>query len=152
ILRYRKAGQIMNTPIRRDRACPDASIRRDRACPCPLRVSIAGPIGSGKTLLIHNLSKRLWPAHSLVVATVESLASSLWSSGDPSAQFLQQQGVLPSERIRPIPHLTAFPDLADLPDLELLFIEYGGNDLATAFNPDLVDLTIYVVDIIGRQE
>lgn len=138
----------MNTPI-----CGETDRGKPCSCgPCPLRVSVAGPIGSGKTQLIHNLSKQLWPAHSLAVATVESLASSLWSSGDPSAQILQQQGILPLERIRPIPHLTALPDLADLPSLELLFVEYGGNDLATAFNPDLVDLTIYVVDIIGRQE
>ena len=121
-------------------------------CKQPLRVSIAGPIGSGKTLLINNLSKRLWPTYDLAVATVESLASSLWSSGDPSALFLQQQGILPQERIRAITRLQALPELANLPDLELVFVEYGGNDLATAFNSELVDLTIYVVDLISGKE
>ena len=118
----------------------------------PLRVSIAGPIGSGKTLLIHNLCKRLWPAHSLAVATVESLSSSLWSAGDPSALFLQQQGILPQERIWAIAQFAALPEFVAIPGLELIFVEYGGNDLATAFNPTLIDLTVYIVDLINGKE
>ena len=124
----------------------------DTLCKQPLRVSIAGPIGSGKTLLINSLSKRLWPAYNLAVATVESLASSLWSLGDPSALFLEQQGVLPAERIKAIAQLKALPELENIPGLELIFVEYGGNDLATAFNSELVDLTIYIVDLVGGKE
>ncbi len=121
-------------------------------CKQPLRVSIAGPIGSGKTLLINSLSKRLWPTYNLAVATVESLASSLWSSCDPSAAFLQQQGILPQERIRTISQLSALPELEEIPDLELVFVEYGGNDLTQAFNTALVDVTVYVVDLVSGEE
>ena len=90
-------------------------------CKQPLIVSIAGPIGSGKTLLINSLSKQFWPTYNLAVATVESLASSLWSSCDPSTLFLQQQGILPQERIRSIAQFSALPDLEDIPGLELAF-------------------------------
>ncbi len=137
-------------------------------CKQPLRVSIAGPLGSGKTLLINSLSKRLWPAYNLAVATVESLASSLWSSGDPSALFLQQQGILPQERIRTLADLRALSETGgdrrggacprplslpqEIPGLELVFVEYGGNDLAIAFNTELVDLTVYVVDLVSGKE
>jgi urease accessory protein UreG len=124
----------------------------DTPCKQSLRVSIAGPIGSGKTLLINNLSKRFWPAYNLAVATVESLASSLWSSGDPSALFLQRQGILPQERIKAIAQFKTLPELENIPGLELVFVEYGGNDLATAFNSELVDLTVYVVDLVGGKE
>ncbi|TMC22623.1 MAG: urease accessory protein UreG [Chloroflexi bacterium] len=129
-------------------------------CKQPLRVSIAGPIGSGKTLLINGLSKRLWPTHNLAVATVESLSSSLWSLCDSTdaaglakdVVFLQQQGNLPPERIRSIAKLTAISELTELPGLELVFVEHGGNDLMTAFNAELVDLAIYVVDTVSGKE
>lgn len=127
----------------------------------PFRVSIAGPIGSGKTLLINSLSKRLWPMYNLAVATVESLGSSLWSLGDYSADasglakdvvFLQQQGVLPQEHIKSIARLAAISELEAISGLELVFVEYGGNDLTEAFNAELVDVTIYVVDVSRGEE
>ncbi len=121
-------------------------------CKPPLRVSIAGPIGSGKTQLINGLSKRLWPAYNLAIATVESLASSLWSLCDLSAVRAQQQGMLPQERIRTISQLSALPELEEIPDLELVFVEYGGNDLTQAFNSALVDVTVYVVDLVSGKE
>jgi urease accessory protein UreG len=124
----------------------------DTPCKQSLRVSIAGPIGSGKTLLINSLSKRLWPAYNLAVATVESLASSLWFSGDPSALFLRRQGILPREHVKAIAQLKGLPELENIPGLELVFVEYGGNDLATAFNGELIDLTIYVVDLVSGKE
>ena len=131
------------------------------SCKQPLRVSITGPVGSGKTLLINGLSKWLWPAYNLAVATVENLGSSLWFSCDGSADasglvkdavFLQQQGILPQEHIRSIARLTAISELGEIPDLELVFVEHGGNDLAAAFNAELVDKTVYVVDIASGKE
>jgi urease accessory protein UreG len=130
-------------------------------CQQPFRVSIAGPIGCGKTLLINSLSKRLWPAYNLAVATVESLASSLFSSGDPSALFLQRQGILPPEHIRTIAGLSALsemdggkptPPYQAIPGLELIFVEYAGNDLAQIFNTELVDATVYMVDLVSGKE
>jgi urease accessory protein UreG len=130
-------------------------------CKQPLRVSIAGPIGSGKTLLIHGLSKWLWPAYNLAVATVENLGNSLWSScagpvNTPGltkdAAFLLQQGILPQEHIRSIAQVAAISELGGIPDLELVFVEHGGNDLTAVFNAELVDKTVYVVDIASGKE
>jgi urease accessory protein UreG len=126
-----------------------------------LRVSIAGPIGCGKTWLIHGLSKRLWPTYDLVVAIVESLESRLWDLLDSSADthgqtkdalFLQQQGILPRERIKSIAEPAAIGDLAKSADLELAIIEQGGNDLAKAFDAELTDITIYVIDVVCARE
>lgn len=127
----------------------------------PLRVSITGPIGSGKTLLIHGLSKWLWPAYNLAVATVENWGNSLWSScasavNTPGltkdAAFLLQQEILPSERIRSIAQVAAISELREIPNLELVFVEQGGNDLATVFNTELIDKTVYVMDIASGKE
>ena len=127
----------------------------------PLRVSITGPIGSGKTQLIHGLSKWLWPAYNLAVATVENQGHSLWSSYAGSvntsgltkdAAFLLQQEILPQEHIRSIAQVAAISELGEIPDLELIFMEHGGNDLAAAFNAELVDKTVYVVDIASGKD
>jgi hypothetical protein len=66
--------------------------------------------------------------------------------------FLQQQRILPHEHIKTIANFGALHEIADIPGLELVFVEYGGNDLATAFNSELVDLTIYVVDLVSGKE
>jgi len=68
------------------------------------------------------------------------------------AVFLRQQGNLPPERIRSIAQLTAISELTELPGLELVFVEHGGNDLMTAFNAELVDVAIYMVDIVSGKE
>ena len=122
------------------------------------RVGVAGPVGSGKTALLDCLSKKLYPRYNLAVVT-----NDIYTRED--AEFLLRQGTLPSERIRGVetggcPHsairedasmnLEAIYDLeASLPDLELVFVESGGDNLAAAFSPELVDVFIYVIDVAG---
>ncbi len=122
------------------------------------RVGIAGPVGSGKTALVDCLSKRLWPTYNLAVVT-----NDIYTKED--AEFLLRAGTLPGERIRGVetggcPHaairedasmnLEAIADLEEsLPGLELVFVESGGDNLAAAFSPELVDVFIYVIDVSG---
>jgi urease accessory protein len=122
------------------------------------RVGIAGPVGSGKTALVDCLSKRLWPTCELAVVT-----NDIYTKED--AEFLLRAGTLPAERIRGVetggcPHaairedasmnLEAIADLEEsLPGLELVFVESGGDNLAAAFSPELVDVFIYVIDVSG---
>lgn len=122
------------------------------------RVGIAGPVGSGKTALVDCLSKRLWPTYNLAVVT-----NDIYTKED--AEFLLRQGTLPQERVRGVetggcPHaairedasmnLEAIADLEEsLPGLELIFVESGGDNLAAAFSPELVDVYIYVIDVSG---
>jgi urease accessory protein len=122
------------------------------------RVGIAGPVGSGKTALVDCLSKRLWPKYNLAVVT-----NDIYTKED--AEFLLRQGTLPIERVRGVetggcPHtairedasmnLEAIADLEEtLPGLELVFVESGGDNLAASFSPELVDVSIYVIDVAG---
>lgn len=122
------------------------------------RVGIAGPVGSGKTALVDRLSKRLWSHYNLAVVT-----NDIYTRED--AEFLLRQGTLPQERVRGVetggcPHaairedasmnLEAIADLEEsLPGLELIFVESGGDNLAAAFSPELVDVAIYVIDVSG---
>jgi urease accessory protein len=122
------------------------------------RVGIAGPVGSGKTALVDCLSRRLWPTYNLAVVT-----NDIYTKED--AEFLLRQGTLPQERVRGVetggcPHaairedasmnLEAIADLEEsLPGLELIFVESGGDNLAAAFSPELVDVSIYVIDVAG---
>ena len=122
------------------------------------RVGIAGPVGCGKTALIDRLSKKLWPRYNLAVVT-----NDIYTKED--AEFLLRQGTLPPERVRGVetggcPHaairedasmnLEAIAELEEaLPGLELIFVESGGDNLAAAFSPDLVDVFIYVIDVSG---
>src|SRR6202171_1582164 len=122
------------------------------------RVGIAGPVGSGKTALVDRLSKQLFPRLSLAVVT-----NDIYTRED--AEFLLRQGTLPIERVRGVetggcPHaairedasmnLEAIADLEDsLPGVKLIFIESGGDKLAASFSPELVDVSIYVIDVAG---
>ena len=122
------------------------------------RVGIAGPVGSGKTALLDQLSKRLWPQVNLGVVT-----NDIYTKED--AEFLMRQGTLPLDRIRGVetggcPHaairedasmnLEAIDDLEQAHSgLELIFVESGGDNLAAAFSPELVDASIYVIDVSG---
>src|SRR5271157_4059642 len=120
------------------------------------RVGIAGPVGSGKTALVDRLSKKLYPKCNLAVVT-----NDIYTKED--AEFLLRQGTLPTERVKGVetgacPHaairedasmnLQAIAELEDcLPGLELIFVESGGDNLAAAFSPELVDVWIYVIDV-----
>jgi urease accessory protein len=124
----------------------------------PLKIGVAGPVGSGKTALVDCLSRRLWPRYNLAVVT-----NDIYTRED--AEFLIRQGVLPAERVRGVetggcPHaairedasmnLEAIEDLYGIhTGLELVFIESGGDNLGAAFSPELVDLWIYVIDVAG---
>jgi urease accessory protein len=122
------------------------------------RVGVAGPVGSGKTALVDCLSKRLWPSVNLAVVT-----NDIYTKED--AEFLTRQGTLPADRVLGVetggcPHAAIREDasmnleaIAELeaahPGLELIFVESGGDNLAAAFSPELVDAFIYVIDVAG---
>lgn len=121
-----------------------------------LRVGVAGPVGSGKTALVDALCKALRDRYRLAVVT-----NDIYTQED--AQFLVRSQALPPERILGVetggcPHtairedaslnLAAIQQLeAALQPLDLIFVESGGDNLAATFSPELVDLTIYVIDM-----
>jgi len=127
----------------------------------PLRVGIGGPVGAGKTTLTEALARALAPRLSMAVIT-----NDIYTRED--AEALMRAQVLPAERIRGVetggcPHtairedasinLAAVAELrAALPDLELILIESGGDNLAATFSPELADLTIYVIDTAAGQD
>jgi urease accessory protein len=122
------------------------------------RVGVAGPVGSGKTALVDCLSRRLWPSVNMAVVT-----NDIYTTED--AEFLIRQGTLPAGRVLGVetggcPHAAIREDasmnleaIAELeaahPGVELIFVESGGDNLAAAFSPDLVDTSIYVIDVAG---
>src|ERR1700722_16977582 len=122
------------------------------------RIGVAGPVGSGKTALVHVLSQALWPDVNLGVVT-----NDIYTRED--AEFLIRQGTLPPDRVLGVetggcPHaairedasmnLEAIAELEALhPGMELIFVESGGDNLAAAFSPELVDAFIYVIDVSG---
>jgi urease accessory protein len=124
----------------------------------PLRVGVAGPVGSGKTALVDALCKRLRDEFNIAVVT-----NDIYTKED--AQFLMRSGALPIERIVGVetggcPHtairedasinLEAVDGLANkFGNLDLVVIESGGDNLAATFSPELADLTIYVIDVAG---
>jgi len=129
-----------------------------RQRPQPLRVGVAGPVGSGKTALVDALCKRMRDRYQIAVVT-----NDIYTKED--AQFLMRSGALAEERIVGVetggcPHtairedasinLDAVDGLARrFPDLDLVIIESGGDNLAATFSPELADLTLYVIDVAG---
>ena len=123
-----------------------------------LRLGIAGPVGSGKTALVEALCKKLKSKLNLAVVT-----NDIFTKED--ALYLTKVGALPPERIRGVetggcPHTAIREDCSinraaveDLektfPELDLIFVESGGDNLAASFSPELVDLCIYVIDVAG---
>ena len=127
----------------------------------PLRVGIGGPVGAGKTTLTEQIARALATRLSMAVIT-----NDIYTRED--AEALMRAQVLPVERIRGVetggcPHtairedasinLAAIADLnAAFPDLDLILIESGGDNLAATFSPELADLTIYVIDTAAGQD
>jgi urease accessory protein len=124
--------------------------------PSPLRVGVGGPVGSGKTALLDALCKRLRSHYQIAVVT-----NDIYTRED--AEFLIRSEALEAQRIVGVetggcPHtairedasmnLAAVEDLQTrFPNLDLIFIESGGDNLAATFSPELADLTIYVIDV-----
>ena len=124
----------------------------------PVRIGIGGPVGSGKTALVDALCKRLRDAYRLGVVT-----NDIFTRED--MEFLIRSGALPSDRIIGVqtggcPHtairedasmnLDAIDELTGrFPDLDIVFLESGGDNLAASFSPELVDAAIYVIDVSG---
>ena len=127
----------------------------------PLKIGVGGPVGSGKTALVEALCTRLKPAYQLAVIT-----NDIYTRED--AEFLTRRGVLSPDRIVGVetggcPHtairedasanLAAVADMrAKFPDLDLVLIESGGDNLAATFSPELADLTIYVIDVAAGEK
>ncbi|SEA43222.1 urease accessory protein UreG [Rubrimonas cliftonensis] len=127
----------------------------------PLRVGIGGPVGAGKTALTDALCKALRDRWSIAVIT-----NDIYTRED--AEFLMRSQALPLERIRGVetggcPHtairedasinLAAVDELrAAFPDLDLILIESGGDNLSATFSPELADLTLYVIDVAGGEK
>jgi urease accessory protein len=109
-----------------------------------LRVGVGGPVGSGKTALVDALCKRMRDTYQMAVVT-----NDIYTRED--AEFLVRSGALAAERIVGVetggcPH-TAIREDATFPDLDLVIIESGGDNLAATFSPELSDLTLYVIDV-----
>lgn len=122
----------------------------------PVRIGIGGPVGSGKTLLIEKITRKLVNDYSMAVVT-----NDIYTKED--AEFLIRNGVLPPGRVVGVetggcPHTAIREDASmnleaidtlvkKFPDLDLIFVESGGDNLAASFSPELVDFTIYVIDV-----
>lgn len=122
----------------------------------PLRVGIGGPVGSGKTALVDRLCKRMRETW-----RVAAITNDIYTKED--ADFLTRSGALDPSRIMGVetggcPHtairedasinLAAVAEMSKrFPDLEVIFIESGGDNLAATFSPELADVTIYVIDV-----
>lgn len=120
------------------------------------RVGVAGPVGSGKTALVDILCKRMRQQYEIAVVT-----NDIYTQED--AQFLVHSGALESDRILGVetggcPHTAIREDASinfaaieqlerSFENLDLIFMESGGDNLAATFSPELVDLTIYAIDV-----
>jgi len=127
----------------------------------PLRVGIGGPVGSGKTTLTEKLCKAMREHYSIAVVT-----NDIYTKED--AMMLARLQALPEERIMGVetggcPHTAIREDasinlqaIAELnrkfPDLDIVFIESGGDNLAATFSPDLADITLYVISVCQGEE
>jgi urease accessory protein len=121
-----------------------------------IKIGIAGPVGSGKTALIERLTRAMINDYSIGVIT-----NDIYTKED--AEFLTKNSLLPAERIIGVetggcPHTAIREDasmnleavdemVARFPDVEIIFIESGGDNLSATFSPDLADLTIFVIDV-----
>ena len=122
----------------------------------PVRIGVGGPVGAGKTMLVEKLTRAMHKEHSMAVVT-----NDIYTKED--ALFLMKNGILPEDRIIGVetggcPH-TAIREDASMnfaaidelkeqhADLEIIFVESGGDNLAATFSPELVDFSIYIIDV-----
>ncbi|RFM35981.1 urease accessory protein UreG [Chitinophaga silvisoli] len=121
-----------------------------------IKIGVAGPVGAGKTALIERLSRQLHETYSLAVIT-----NDIYTKED--AEFLMKNSLLPAGRIIGVetggcPHTAIREDasmnleavdemVSRYPDVEIIFIESGGDNLSATFSPDLADVTIFVIDV-----
>lgn len=122
----------------------------------PVRIGVGGPVGAGKTMLVEKLTRAMNDEFSMAVVT-----NDIYTKED--AQFLIKNGVLPENRIIGVetggcPHtairedasmnFAAIDELREAhPDLDIIFVESGGDNLAATFSPELVDFSIYIIDV-----
>ena len=122
----------------------------------PLRIGIGGPVGTGKTALLDRLCKYMGQKFNIAAIT-----NDIYTKED--AEFLVKSGALPPDRILGVetggcPHTAIREDASmnlaavaemngKFPNLDILFIESGGDNLAATFSPELADITIYVIDV-----
>ena len=127
----------------------------------PLRVGIGGPVGSGKTALCEALSKRMRDRYEMAVIT-----NDIYTKED--MEILLRANALPPERLMGVetggcPHTAIREDASinleaiarmthDFPNLDLILVESGGDNLASTFSPELSDLTIYVIDVAAGEK
>ena len=127
----------------------------------PLRVGIGGPVGSGKTALCEMLCKAMRDQYEMAVIT-----NDIYTRED--MEILLRADALPAERLMGVetggcPHTAIREDAsinleaiarmcADFPDLDLILVESGGDNLAATFSPELSDLTLYVIDVAGGEK
>lgn len=122
----------------------------------PIKIGVGGPVGAGKTILVEKLTRHMNNEYSMAVVT-----NDIYTKED--ANFLIKNGVLPTERIIGVetggcPH-TAIREDASMnfaaieelikrhPKLDIIFVESGGDNLAATFSPELVDFSIYIIDV-----
>lgn len=121
-----------------------------------IKIGVAGPVGSGKTALIEKLTRQMAQHYSIAVIT-----NDIYTQED--AEFLTKNSLLPPERIMGVetggcPHTAIREDasmnleavdemIARFPDVQIVFIESGGDNLAATFSPDLADVTLFVIDV-----
>jgi urease accessory protein len=121
-----------------------------------VKIGIAGPVGSGKTALIEKLVRTMYPKYSIGVIT-----NDIYTKED--AEFLVHNSILPKERILGVetggcPHTAIREDasmnleavdemMQRFPDISIMFIESGGDNLSATFSPELADATIFVIDV-----
>ena len=121
-----------------------------------IKIGVAGPVGAGKTALIEKLTREIASKYSVAVST-----NDIYTQED--AEFLTKNSLLPPERIMGVetggcPHTAIREDasmnleavdemVARFPDVEIVFIESGGDNLSATFSPDLADVTIFVIDV-----
>ncbi|AKG74716.1 urease accessory protein UreG [Salinicoccus halodurans] len=122
----------------------------------PIKIGVGGPVGAGKTMLVEKITRELADEVSMAVIT-----NDIYTKED--AKFLVNNGILDEDRIVGVetggcPHtairedasmnFSAIEELQEKhPDVELIFVESGGDNLAATFSPELVDFSIYIIDV-----